>query len=458
MKKFLLPAAMFAMVASAPVYAGVETTKYDTVDGIECTNLYNISRNLDGELGTAEFNAAPFAEFGNKTRSMALKDGKLYIAHSRTMVEGEDSNDYAHLIVYDQLTGKFLYQVQLTVDGAPLKGLLCANQIGFDDFGNLWLIGLCGDTSKTPWRIYHVKDLVNGQTELVAELMLSEDEIDAKGRHDYYDLVGDVTGKESNTIVMSPVASGDKCYVVGYNREQGTDQWNPHMSGGEYYSLEAAETYPADKTSWNGAPMVRIIRDEEHSGELYYVDSFETYPALYNTEGAMVDGFINSDAEMLPKANANGVMEFSLAGIDYLVYTKQDYDGAPGTQVRVAKMGDGMSFDGLAVSWDLPANGLGTLTDSGSRMMGICPSVVTDDAGKQACYLSIYKCNGGLATYRINEPGYKNGVDAIQADNTDNNAPVEMFNLNGVRVDAAAAAPGLYITRQGTAVSKVVIK
>ncbi len=46
------------------------------------------------------------------------------------------------------------------------------------------------------------------------------------------------------------------------------------------------------------------------------------------------------------------------------------------------------------------------------------------------------------------------GVDAIAAD--DANAPVEYFNLQGVRVDNPAN--GLYITRQGSKVSKVVVK
>jgi hypothetical protein len=50
------------------------------------------------------------------------------------------------------------------------------------------------------------------------------------------------------------------------------------------------------------------------------------------------------------------------------------------------------------------------------------------------------------------------GINAIAADSANNNAPVEFFNINGMRVSAANLAPGLYIRRQGNEVSKVIIK
>jgi hypothetical protein len=48
------------------------------------------------------------------------------------------------------------------------------------------------------------------------------------------------------------------------------------------------------------------------------------------------------------------------------------------------------------------------------------------------------------------------GVNDITVDNS--NAPVEFFNLNGVRLNGDNLAPGLYIRRQGTQASKVVVK
>jgi hypothetical protein len=50
----------------------------------------------------------------------------------------------------------------------------------------------------------------------------------------------------------------------------------------------------------------------------------------------------------------------------------------------------------------------------------------------------------------------KSGVEDITVD--DSNAPVEVFNLNGVRMNSENLPAGLYIRRQGRNVSKVVIR
>jgi hypothetical protein len=53
---------------------------------------------------------------------------------------------------------------------------------------------------------------------------------------------------------------------------------------------------------------------------------------------------------------------------------------------------------------------------------------------------------------------YKNaGVDNITVD-SNSNAPVEYFNLNGVRVNGDNLTPGLYIRRQGNKTTKVIKK
>ena len=40
----------------------------------------------------------------------------------------------------------------------------------------------------------------------------------------------------------------------------------------------------------------------------------------------------------------------------------------------------------------------------------------------------------------------------------DSDAPVELFDMRGFRVDPASAAAGVYVRRQGRQVSKVVIR
>lgn len=425
----------------------VEPDSYESYNDITCTNLYNISRAYSPD----EFAATPMAEFNNKTRSMVCKDGKLYIAESRTMLDGEESNDFAHLIVVDQLTGDVEARTQLTLpDGAPVKGLLCANQIGIDDFGNLWFIGLTGNTESTPWKLYHIKDLAKGTVELIAELKVPADEAEAFGRHDYYDLVGDVTGVQAGTVVMSPVASGGDTYVVGFERAQGSDEWEPHMS--DYYASAMSETFPADQITWDGAPVIRIIRDDDHSGTMFYIDAFVTYPTPYNTDGTMIDSFAGS-VDLVPQTNSNGVYEFHFADRDFLAYTYTDYDKGVGTQVRIVEMGPDQSLSDMTLAWDLPGNGLGTVSDSGTRMMGICPNVVTDEDGNEGCYLSLYKCNGGLATYLLATPGFKASVSDIVTDAA--NAPSMYYNLMGQPVMAPVKGQFL-IERKGSKIEKII--
>lgn len=49
------------------------------------------------------------------------------------------------------------------------------------------------------------------------------------------------------------------------------------------------------------------------------------------------------------------------------------------------------------------------------------------------------------------------GINNVEADD-DSDAPVEYYNLNGVRVNSGALAPGLYIKRQGAHVTKVIVR
>jgi hypothetical protein len=48
------------------------------------------------------------------------------------------------------------------------------------------------------------------------------------------------------------------------------------------------------------------------------------------------------------------------------------------------------------------------------------------------------------------------GIDQIEQDSVD--APVEVYTVNGIKVNAAEMVPGLYIRRQGNNVSKILVK
>lgn len=465
MKKSLLILGA-ATMATLPALAGVEPANtYADFDGLKCVNVWNVSRNLN----PTEFTQLEFATLNNKIRSSVVIGNQIIYGYSKTLVTGEGdaavSADHSFLLKHNLYTGAFEGMVEVTVDGQPITGTLPINQIGVDDFGHLWFCGLTGNSNLSPVKLYMVKDLETGEAVKIADLSYGSDEANptVTRRHDYYDLVGDVTGEKAGAVLLTPVASNsdpmEECMVIGFRREQGSDQWGPGMDD-DYYTFTMAETYPADQASWNGAPMVRIVRDDEYSGRLFYVDAFVTCPTLYDAGGTMLDSFASA-SDIQPKTNCNGCMEFELNGQYYFIYAVADYDTGVGSQVRIARFGEGQAFDGMTQMWDIPEAGLGTISDTGSRMFAINPVLCKDSKGNEAIYLHIAKCNNGMAVYRISGPEFQStefeaGVNDITVD--DPNAPVEYFNLQGVQVNADNLTPGLYITRQGGKTAKQVVR
>ncbi|MDE7411267.1 MAG: chitobiase/beta-hexosaminidase C-terminal domain-containing protein, partial [Paramuribaculum sp.] len=63
--------------------------------------------------------------------------------------------------------------------------------------------------------------------------------------------------------------------------------------------------------------------------------------------------------------------------------------------------------------------------------------------------------NGRLGGFTVK---YTNGLGAIEEIGVDANAPVEFYNLQGVRVSSDVVAPGIYVVRQGSKAMKVLVK
>lgn len=305
-----------------------------------------------------------------------------------------------------------------------------------------------------------VDDLDAGTCTKVAELTIDPSEASdvAAGRVDYVNLVGDITRKEAGCSVITAFASIGN-YVAAWHAEQGADEWEGGLDG--YNSLRLDDTYPAEQTSWGTAPYARLVLDEDYSTNLFYVDGFTTCPSLYDVSGAMLDSFASA-SDLAPAVGTNGVAEMQIGGKNFMVYSVAQYDKDPGCQVRVVELGEAMAFEGMQSYWLLPENGLGTVSDGGTRIHSVDTRIYPDENGKEGAYMLSYKCNNGLAVYAIGEEGWVDpkaaGVENIEADINDANAPVEYFNLNGVAVDGKNLPAGLYITRQGSTVNKVVVK
>lgn len=444
---------------------------YEPVNGFEIQSkwIYALTVNQ------AEFLAQPFqqgvASYA-KARTATLWDtpegaAKVVVAVSQTMTVGETSDDYATLVIYDLISGKLENTVQMTVDGQPIKGLLCANSVGTDQFGHLWFSGYVatpaaaqedGSIKKTPIVVYKVDNYLTGECSVAASVELPDDDVSYSARIDYIDLNGDITLTQAGCNIMAAPSSGD-IVVYGWHCDQGSTEWSGLMSGGEYVVAPMEDTYPTGQTSWSTGAVLRIVYNEDSEASLYYVDGNTTCPTMYDNEGSVIESFASA-SDLAPAVGCNGVAEFSLGDHNFVVYVLQQYNATPGCQVRIAELGEGQSFEGMQSMWDVPTQGLGEQSDGGTRVHSIYSRKYTDAAGKEGVYMLSYKCCNGLAVYLVSEQGFddpnQGGVNDVVAD--DVNAPVEYFNLQGVAVSAEDLTPGLYITRQGTTVTKQVVK
>lgn len=89
-----------------------------------------------------------------------------------------------------------------------------------------------------------------------------------------------------------------------------------------------------------------------------------------------------------------------------------------------------------------------------------------EDAAPVLRALNINATGTSAVVYLPNDPGSTfnitvgdpSGIEMVGAEMINTNAPVEYFNIQGIRVNPATAGPGLYIRRQGNQAVKVLVR
>ncbi len=466
MKKALLLASLAAV--AMPVFAETEGVTYDAKGGYTFENVW-MNCAAKGEWNSLVDAKIPTLDY--MATAIAL-NGKIYVADSKSTGLNPDGTtgllNQGQLHVFDYATGAYEKNIALTVDGKPLEELLCANTVDVDDFGHLVVCGYqqntwnATDNKAIPLKLYIV-DPETGACTYVPGIQLGEEEGYTTGRIDYIDLAGDITREQAHCVVMAvPSAPADQKYVYGWECEQGGTEWTGHLAGGDYSALNIEESYPVIEGPWGGCAWITILPDDEISASLYYIDTFTTCPALYDLEGNMVSSFQEITEEdkdnpvLVPKTMPVGAFEFSLGDDTFMMYPYEEYEPVPcANRARIARYGDiPGDMSKLENMYDFPQIGMGTLKGNGRRTHVLQSRIVTDENGKQAAEILSFKTGNGLALYRLAQEGFNAGVnDMIVEDNS--NAPVEYFNLQGIRV--ANPENGIFIRRQGSEVSKVAL-
>lgn len=460
MKKSLLLTS--ALVAALGAFAATDGNTYAPVDGYTFQSI-SASRAIDGKYSALVGTAFPSLDY---VRTGTILNGKVYVSSSKKMGADGALVDEGLLVVFDATTGEYEKTLQLTVDGAPLSGLLCANKIGHDEFGHLWVAGYKGtmwieaDGKANPINVYSINP-ETGECTLQASVGLTEDDRSATGRVDFPDVAGDVTRQNGPCVIMAAPSGADNTYFYGWRCEQGESEFGPHLVEGEYFYLnvDKENLYPA-LDNFNGGTTINIVADEEQEYTHFYLDDMNCTPVLLNTEGSMLGNFsVVTDGElgegeigMVPRTNPSGAQEFSFGDDVFLLYGVEEYDGAQACRSNLVKLGEGGAFETMKQLYRFPTDGLGHEKGGpGARVHNFEAEVVTDATGKHGAYVFTYKTGNGFAYYLFAEEGFSAGIDEITADN---NAPVEYFNIQGMRV--ANPENGVFIRRQGSVVTKVV--
>lgn len=416
MKKYLFLFVVLVVLFPFTSYAGFDPETYWDYGDFTCTNKWLTSRSVD----EAEW-GYKFLEFNYSKQRTATIFGdnnnlKVIIGYSEpteTLVDGSTITiDHANICIFDLQTGIFEQQVKLTCKGEPITGLLCANQIGTDSYGNLWIAGF--RSGSDPVKVYTIDNINTGECSLVAQISLA-----INAQLDHYDIIGDVTGKNSHCIIMSSARTG--LIVFRWKREKGENEWKNDLT------LRLTTTYPELTDSNNGVSMISIIDNKSHDGENFIFDSFSTYPVKYNLNAEMIDGFFDVESvnfDYFPSQYTNGAIEFSIGNKIFVAYSLglPNQSGKNPGCMAIADIS--YSFYGVEPCWKLTS--LGFESDGGTRMHCIDAKKVSDINGYEGVYLLNYKSNNGIGVYLIAEKYFNealiSGIDnncfeAVNAEN-----------------------------------------
>lgn len=467
MKKLLLSASML-MLAGASAFAVTDGQTYESIDGFNCENLWVFDR----------FHAEE-AYMGNP---IASKNARTATTDGSTIYVGL-SGETASIEKFDLKTGAYLGSLALTKGDEAFSGTLAVNQVGFDEYGHFYAATYSANSEGNGQYEVYTVDLTTGAVTSVGDLFFDG----GLGRIDYCDVIGDITGAEANATVMAVTCAADNMNVFKWVRAKGSDEW---MGGwtdqATFQAIKAGETYPNGITGFSTGSVLKIVRDGSKSGNvnMFYIDGFTSAPALYGSDGAMIDNISNADLKKTdketgvttgtvpePALGTNGIAEGSVGKTNLLIYSEGQYDAPHKCQAVITTVDENMSFESMKPLWIVPADGLGQTTD-GVRVHSLFCLPQKDGSA----LLLTFKCYNGMGVYKITKKG-DDSVESnvVAAANITVNGDViavsevaesiEVFNVAGQKVaearnasEVAAPATGAYIVKAVVAGAPVVKK
>ena len=383
------------LTATLSAWAVTDGQTYPEVNGIKIVNQWIFDRVHSGTDYTNNVIC------NQRTRTATMDQGIIYVARSEfPVIIGNDTISQSVIHRFSAVDGSQLEDLPLTLDGAPYTRFLGVASIGKDNFHHIWVAPMTS-TVQQYVPVYMV-NTETGELTLIVEL----DKGDAPQRTDYLDVVGDLTLEEAECNIMTVSgATADPGFPTLYrmHADQG-GEWEGGFDGDPY--MDIINFYPETKTGFSLAPVIKMIEgpdeDSRYSGEMFYIDCFDTAPVIYDFSGSVIDSFEEVDPELWPKATPNGCIEFKLEDRDFLVYVIADMNGnGYGCQANICELGEGQSLSGMTKYWKIPADSLGKVNDSGLRVHSFAVEYDVDSEGFEEVTLFTFKAYNGMAVYKI---------------------------------------------------------
>lgn len=507
MKKILLSASFLMLSATAFTVAAQDidiTTHipakdnavYEATDGFTCENLWIFDRFHDlipvveGEEAPAVASYYELSPICSTQSRTATTDGEnIYVIVNGASGAGTDGGyGQAVIHVYDLMTGAYVKQLPLTLNGAAYEGQLAANTIGFDSYGHMFAVPYIGNSDGSGTLNVYIIDKETGALTSAGALSC----MGGIGRIDYVDVVGDLTGVEARCDLMAASSSqsieGESVggsNVFWWALPKGATTWQGGFSTGLSW-LEVKGFYPESQTNFGNASTATIVRSaysETDGVQMFYAEGNGTLSTLYGTDGSIIDSFgsVTDENVVLPDAGTNGLHEMAIGGQKFIVYSEGQYNAPHSCQAIITTVDENYSYSSMKPLWTVPETGLGQTTDTGTRIHCITSVALPEDAnGREARLVLTFKCYNGMAVYRIAEEGYGSVEENFVANaNITVNGDViavsevaesiEVYNVAGQMVgqvenasEIAAPATGLYIVKAvvegAPVVKKVIVK
>lgn len=397
----------------------VDPSIYNSIDDVTIESIWMRSVK-DG------FNNITFASSGSLNRTMVAVGDYVYL--SGRMENSSSATTFFEK--YSAFTGEHIGR--LTLGSEASVGYFPCNTVMKDSHDNVCISNLTM-MSSYPLIIHHV-NLETGALTEVARIKSTDSKI-SKGRFDRIAILGDVTTGEF-TILGVPA---NNTYIVRWTFSNGS------------YSEEIASInsfYPTSQTNFSTAPFVLPITADD-----MFIDGAGSSLTRYKFSTASREGSFLANPSLAPNSDLNnGGTWFKIGNYNYVAYAYDDAYYSDSHKFNLVKTDSNFTYGNMSQLWVLPENGLGSVWSETYSC-----SADTRKMSENCVRLFLYVPGNGLCAYDITDSTVS-GLEDVQIEIATPMAPIEYYNINGVKVNANNLIPGIYISRQGNKTSKVLIK